>query len=113
MVNKFGQKSLPTTATTAMHEASSMFPNIADPILKVLCTLPVTSCTAERSFSGLKRIKSSFCSTMGNERLTGLTLLHFHQDIPVNTSSILDLFAVRYPRRLEMVNILQDHMSKC
>ena len=49
---------------------------------------------------------------MSNERLTGLTLLHLHQDLPVNTSAVIDVFARRHPRRLEMVNILEDEESE-
>ncbi|KAG7154129.1 52 kDa repressor of the inhibitor of the protein kinase-like 12 [Homarus americanus] len=65
--------SLPTTLTTTLSQTpSSMFPNVRT-LLIGLCTLPVTTCSAERSFGGLKRIKTTLRSTMGNERLTGLT----------------------------------------
>ena len=106
-LSKSDQKSVPATATTAMREASCMFPNIQT-LLKILCTMPVTSCTAERSFSALKRIKTSLRSTMTNVRLTGLSLLHIHQKIPVDTTAALDEFARRHPRRLEMMNVLKD-----
>ena len=29
---------------------------------------------------------------MGNQRLTGLSLLHLHHDIPVDTSAVIDDF---------------------
>lgn len=102
-----GQDSLPTTPTLALRHATAMFPNLCS-LLKVLCTLPVTTCTAERSFSGLKRIKSVIRATMGNQRLTGLAMMHMHRDMNINTSSIIDEFARRHPRRLEMVNMLLD-----
>ena len=72
-----GQKSLPSTATTAQQQATCMFPNIQI-LLKILCTMPVTTCTSERSHCGLKRIKNTLQSTMDNERLTGLALLHLY-----------------------------------
>ena len=75
-----GQQSLPTSLSFTLPHASSLFPNITE-LLHILCTLPVTSCSAERSFSGLKRIKTVLRSTMGNERLTSLALLHLHRDI--------------------------------
>ena len=78
-----GVSALPTTLCSTLPQISSFYPNIKA-LVTVLCTLPVTSCTGERSFSALKRIKSSLRSSMTNERLTGLALLHFHQDIPVN-----------------------------
>ncbi len=76
--------------------------------LKILCTLPVTSCSAERSFSGLKRIKTPFRSSMTNTRLTGLTLLQIHRDIPIDVEAAIDQFARMHPRRMTMMEILED-----
>ena len=73
-LNEHGGSSLPTTLTLTLQHTSSMYPNITA-LIKILCTLPVTSCSAERSFSGLKRIKTPFRSNMTNTRLTGLTIL--------------------------------------
>ena len=75
-----GFSSLPVTLSHALPRASSMFPNISV-LLILLCTLLVTSCSSERSFSGLKRIKTALRSTMSNERLSSLALLHLYRDI--------------------------------
>ena len=101
-----GLASLPTSLHHTLPQVSSLFPNITV-LLKILCTLPVTSCTSERAFSGLKRIKTSLRSTMGNERLSSLSLVHIHRDISINVDEIIDEFARRYPRRLQLGNILQ------
>ena len=37
-----------------------------------------------------------------------LSLLHFHRDIDINTDEIIDEFARRYPRRMQLANILCD-----
>ena len=100
-----GSASLPTTLYHTLPQCSSLFPNITV-LLQILCTLPVTSCESERSFSGLKRIKTSIRSTMGNERLTSLSLLHFHRDIDINIEEVIGEFARRFPRRLQLANIL-------
>ena len=50
-----GLASLPTSLHHTLPQVSSLCPNITV-LLKILCTLPVTSCTSERAFSGLKRI---------------------------------------------------------
>ena len=100
-----GQVSLPKTPSFTLPHASSLFPNIKV-LLLILCTLPVTSCSAERSFSGLKRIKTPLRSTMGNECLSSLALLHLHRDIDVRVEDIVDEFARRHPRRLQLVDIL-------
>ena len=101
-----GLASLPITLHHTLPQTSSMFPNIAV-LLKILCTLPVTSCTSERAFSGLKRIKTPLRSTMGNERLSSLSLIYLHRDIAINVDKIIDEFARRHPRRLQLANILQ------
>ena len=71
-------------------------------LLHILCTLPVTLCSSERSFSALKCIK---IFSMTTESLTSLTLLHIHQDIPVDISETID---ERHPRQLRLANILTD-----
>ena len=102
-----GKASLPSTPTFTLSQVTSMYPNIKV-LIAIMCTLPVTSCSAERSFSGLKRIKTPLRSSMITERLTGLTLLHIHRDIPVDISAAIDEFARRHPRRLQVSNILTN-----
>lgn len=105
-----GSASLPTTPYYTLPQTSSMqFPNITV-LLQILCTLPVTSYTSERSFiSGLKRIKTSVRSTMSNERLTSgfapLSQRHWHQ----HRRSNIDGFARCFPRHLQLANILTWH----
>ena len=48
--------------------------------LRILATLPVTSCECERSFSAMLRLKNYTRSTMVEERLNGLALMEIHQD---------------------------------
>ena len=40
----------------------------------ILATIPATSCSAERFFSGLPRVKTYLRSTMGQERLSSVFL---------------------------------------
>ena len=51
-------------------------------------TLPGSSAAAERSFSGLRRIKSSLTNRMSEKRLSGLALMHLHHDLKILTISI-------------------------
>ena len=48
-----GSNSLPSTLSSTLTRISSFYPNIKA-LVNILYTLPVTSCTAERSFSGLR-----------------------------------------------------------
>ena len=49
-----------------------------DKCLKIFFSFPVTSATAERSFSSLRRIKTFIRSTMSDSRLNNLFLLYVH-----------------------------------
>ena len=53
-------------------------------------------------------IKTALRSTMGNERLTSLALLHLHRDIEINIPQVINEFARLYPRRMELHDILAD-----
>ena len=56
-----------------------------DKALKIYFTLPVTSSTAERSFSSLRRLKTFIRSTMTQSRLNNLLLLYIH---PAETNDL-------------------------
>lgn len=61
---------LPDTPVDALAFAStSMFPNIHH-LLRLVCTIPVTSCECERSVSVLRHLKTYLRSSMGQERLS-------------------------------------------
>ena len=49
--------------------------------LKTLLTYPMSTCPAERSFSGmkLKRLQTPLRRTMTDERLRSLAILHIHK----------------------------------
>ena len=81
------------------------FPNVFA-ILQILATIPVTSCSCERSISSLRHLKNYLRGTMGQERLNGLALMHAHREIPLDLDEIIDSFARKHPRRMRMVNIL-------
>lgn len=52
--------------------------------IKLLLVIPVSSCTAERSFSSLRRLKSFLRSTMSQKRLNDVMILNVHGDIVEN-----------------------------
>ena len=56
---------------------ASLYPNLSI-LLQVPVALPVTTATADRSFSTLKRLKTYLLSSMRDERLTSLALIHVH-----------------------------------
>ena len=57
----------------------SGFPNILS-ILLLQLTLPVGTCSCERSFSSLRRLKTWLRTTMTEKRLNGLALMSIHSE---------------------------------
>ena len=49
-------------------------------LMELILVMPATNATAERSFSALRWVKSYLRSTMLQERLNYLMLLHVHRD---------------------------------
>ena len=86
--------------TDAMSSADfDLFPNIRT-VLHVSATQPSSTASNERCFSALKRLKTYLRSTMQQDRLSSLAMLHIHHDIPVPVSVITDQFANLGPHRL-------------
>ena len=72
--------------------------------LQILSVIPATSCSAERSFSSLRRLKTYLRSTMGQERLSNLALLHIEREyvnkaIIEDMEDIINTFGERYGRQ--------------
>lgn len=72
-------------------------------LLRLFGTIPVSNATAERSFSALKRLKTYLRSTMGEERLTGLALLHVNKSTEVDPDDIIELYASKKERRIRLL----------
>ena len=71
--------------TFTMEQAWRLLDEIAFPTLKTLfqlaLTVPVTSCTCERSFSCMRRVKTWLRSNMSQERLDHLSILALERNI--------------------------------
>ena len=70
--------------------------------IKTLLTYPVTTCVAEPSFSGMKRLKTPLRSTMSDERLSSLAVLHVHKHKKVDVDQVISEFAGKKDRRLSL-----------
>lgn len=70
---------LPTTLQDLLkHTDKLLFPSIHEAI-RILATIPVTTCTCERSISGLRRVKTWMRNTMTEERLNNLCVIMFNR----------------------------------
>ena len=45
---------------------------------------------------------------MGQERLSSLALMHIHYQVKIDLDEVVNLFATKHPRRLELGTILKD-----
>lgn len=86
---------------TLINIDQNFYPTITK-YLKILVTLPISVATAERSFSSLRRIKSWMRSSMKQDRLEGLALLHIHRNIDIEIDRVIDRFA-KESRRLQFI----------
>uniref|UniRef100_A0ABD2XCV9 HAT C-terminal dimerisation domain-containing protein n=1 Tax=Trichogramma kaykai TaxID=54128 RepID=A0ABD2XCV9_9HYME len=84
------------------HCDDEVFP-IVTMLLKILATLPISSCNAERSFSSLRRIKDWLRSTMSKDRLDGLALMNIHWNVKINVEKVIDRFAKNRNHRIDFV----------
>ena len=71
-----------------------LYPNIYA-IFTVLITMPVSSASSERSFSAMRRVKNCLRATMGDERLSNLSLLHIHRTRNLSVEDVINKFAER------------------
>ena len=81
----------------------------------IISAIPISSCTAERSFSALKRVKTRLRSTMVQERLEGLLLLSVERKtlLILTKESIIDSSSssqVRYCSSNVLVG--QEHLTR-
>ena len=74
--------------------------------LKIMATIPVTTCECERSISKLGLLKTSLRNTMDQDRLNGLALLTIHRDMELDEDKIVEIFARKNRKLMFMKNIL-------
>lgn len=102
-------KNTPSTVIDALKICDKdRFPNIYV-LLQIACTLPITSCSCERGASSLKRLRTYMRASMTENRLTGLALMHIHYAKLVVLDKVVDVFAKKHPRKMELQNIIFDY----
>jgi len=81
-------------------EMRAMFPNV-ESLVRLLLVNPASSASAERSFSGLRRLKTYLRSTCGQRRLNNLAICHVHKDIldSVDVQKLMKEFVLAQEKR--------------
>ena len=99
-------KDRPSDCAAALKECDQMFfPNIYI-LLQIACTIPVTSCECERNASTLRRLHNFMRTSMTEDRLTSLALMHIHYKHEINPDTVVDLFEKLHPRRVQFSSVL-------
>ena len=96
----------PSTPSGALKECNPTYFHNVGTLLKLICTLPVTSCECERSASTLRRLHTYLRASMSQQRLTSLALMHIHYDHNINFDEVVDIYAHLHPRRLELDSLI-------
>lgn len=86
---------------TLPHCNIDLFPNIRR-LIQIMATLPVSTATAERSFSTLRRLKTYMRSSMLEDRLTGLALIAIHRERHISVKKVIDTMCL-VPRRSDFI----------
>ena len=83
---------------------NNCFPNV-NIALRIYLSILGTSCESERSFSVLKRVKNYLRSTIGQKKLSALSLLNIESEVlrDVDTSDIIARFAQKKCRKVPLL----------
>lgn len=78
--------------------------------VKLLLTIPASSCTNERSFSTLKRLKNYLRSTMGQKRVNYIAILHIYHDVAdkIDDERLIDEFIQKNAKRTNVFAMSTD-----
>ncbi|XP_065665682.1 52 kDa repressor of the inhibitor of the protein kinase-like [Hydra vulgaris] len=66
--------------------------------IKLLATLPLTSCECEQTLFSLRRLKDYKRSTMVEDRLNDLALMNIHTELPIDVEKVINKFAINNRR---------------
>lgn len=78
-----------------------IYPNVGIALRMLLCT-PASNCSAERSFSALKRVKNYLRSTIEENRLNSLSVMYIESEImqSIDYDDVIRSFAQKKARRM-------------
>ena len=96
-----------TCAATIKTVDKLIYPKIAV-LLKIACTLSVTSCECERRASALRRLHTWSRASMGQERFAALALLHVFYNESIDFDDVTDRSSSKHPRKMELDNVFNS-----
>ncbi|XP_042913321.2 52 kDa repressor of the inhibitor of the protein kinase-like [Parasteatoda tepidariorum] len=88
-------------------EATPFYPALVE-AMKIGLTLPATTCTIERTFSTMRRIKTWNRSAMNHERLSSLCMLSVHKKRIKDDSEFIENIINRFGQQARRLQFLFD-----
>ena len=99
------EESRPSTLAKSLKECkTNRFPNLYV-LSKIGCTLPVTSCECERSFSAMRRLRTWFRTSLSSQRISELVIINIHRYYSVNYTTIVKRIFILHPRQFNFANL--------
>ena len=91
------------------------FPNLYM-LLKIAATLPVTTCECERSISTMRRLNNYMRCTVGESKLSALTLMHINHISYIiyhisYINEIVNLFLGLHARMMQFASLVYDYQQ--
>ena len=74
--------------------------------------MTLTSCKCEHSANTIRRLHTYVRASMGQERLSSLTLLHIHYDNKINQDGAVKIYRQMHPRRMELDSLIKPSRGK-
>jgi len=73
-------------------------------VVQLIMVMPATNASSERSFSALRRVKTYLRSTMGQQRLNNLMVLHVHKELTdaLNLEEVVNDFVADSEHRIRI-----------
>lgn len=101
---KMETQTIPDTASVFQMLDADMFPTLRA-VFQVALSIPVSSCTCERSFSALRCLHTWLRGTMGQDRLNDLAIMMIEREnvAAISRDNIIDRFAKLTPRRYSLM----------
>ena len=92
---------IPRTLNSTLEQCSvDSFPNIHT-LLQLFATLPLSSCSCERSASTLRRLNNYLRCSQTEERLSALALIYINYETVIDVNDVCKIFFQKHSRRLE------------
>ena len=84
-------------------------PNIFT-LLRLFATLPLSSCSYERSASSLRRLNQYLRCTQIEERLSALTIVHSNYNAKIDADTVHKLFIEKHPKTTRESSLFDEHL---